>query len=107
MKLVAENISEALYSSQKDVFTHKNNPNMIITVYKAPDGRISAIENPYHLRFPFSLCQILTRNVETWACNNNYLINGEDPCGEKKIFGIKASDIPRSHELRTLFKNKF
>lgn len=107
MKLVPENINEVMYESRKDVFTNKNNPHIVITVHKGPDGRIGAIDNPQRVRFPFVLGQIMSRNIETWACNNNFLINGEDPCPEQKVFGIKASQIPQGHELRRLFPNKF
>jgi hypothetical protein len=48
-----------------------------------------------------------TRSIETWACNNGFKIDGKDPCPEKKIFGIRAKDIPQGHELRMLFPNKF
>jgi hypothetical protein len=43
----------------------------------------------------------------TWACNNGYLVNNKDVCPEKKIFGIKISDIPKGHELRHIYPHKF
>ena len=107
MNLVPENINEAVYGPRKDVFTHKNNRNIVITVHKGPDGRIGAIDNPQRIRFPFLLGQIMSRNIETWACNNNFLVDDVDPCPEKKIFGIKVSDIPQGHELRHIFPQKF
>ena len=42
-----------------------------------------------------------------WACNNLFLIDGKDTCPEKKVFGIRASDIPQGHELRKIYPNKF
>jgi len=101
------NVNETVYGSRKDVFTNKNNPRIVITVHKGPDGRIGAIDNPQRVRFPFLLGQIMSRNIETWACNNNFLINGEDPCPEQKIFGVKASQVPQGHEWRRIFPNKF
>lgn len=89
------------------VFTHKNNRNITIIVKKTPDGRISSIVNKSNIRFPFQVGQLLRRDVETWACNNNFLIDGEDLCPEGKVFGIRVSDIPINHEFRRLYPNKF
>jgi len=107
MKLVPENINEAVYGSREDVFRNKNNPRVVITVNKGPDGRITAIDNPQRVRFPFAIGQLMTRNIETWACNNDFLINEHDPCPEQKIFGIKTSQVPQGHEWRRIFPNKF
>jgi hypothetical protein len=49
----------------------------------------------------------LNRNIEVWACNNNFLMDGKDTCPEKKIFGVRASDVPQGHEWRHIFPNKF
>jgi hypothetical protein len=49
----------------------------------------------------------MTRNIETWASNNNFLIDGKDVGPEKKVMGIKVSDIPQGHELRTMYPSKF
>ena len=70
-------------------------------------GRIKSINNQSGVRFPFSEGQGYTRSIETWACNNNFTIDGKSPCGDKKVFGIKTKDIPQGHELRRLFPSKF
>lgn len=90
-------------------FVSKRNRTVAFNVYKNPDGRITRIEKPnhVHVNFPFKIGQILNRNVETWACNNSFYINGKDTCPEEKVFGIRKSDIPHGHELRHLFPNKF
>ena len=62
---------------------------------------------PMGVRFPFSVGQLLQRNVEVWACNNNFLMDDKDTCPEKKIFGVKPSDVPKGHEWRTIYPNKF
>jgi hypothetical protein len=86
---------------------NKRNPNLIIMINKGPDGRIISIVNKSGIRFPFNVGQAISRNLEIWACNNNFYMDGEDTCPEKKIFGIKTSDIPKGHEFRNLFPNKF
>ena len=70
-------------------------------------GRITEIENETGMRFPFSVGQILNRTAEVWACNNNFLMDGKDTCPEKKIFGVKSSDVPQGHEWRHIFPHKF
>ena len=95
------------FGEQEIVFAHKNNPRIVITIIKSRDGRISSIDNKAGFRFPFSVGQLLQRNIETWACNNDFLIDGKDTCPEEKIFGIKKSDIPQGHELRMLYPGKF
>jgi hypothetical protein len=95
------------------VFTNKRNPRMSISVSVSPDSRITYIENETGsasnggIRFPFSVGQSLSRNIEVWACNNNFYMDGKDTCPEKKIFGVKASDVPPGHEWRHIFPNKF
>jgi hypothetical protein len=34
-------------------------------------------------------------------------MDGKDMSPEKKVMGIKVSDIPLGHELRTLYPGKF
>jgi hypothetical protein len=102
-KLVNEGFSDV-----KITFTHKINPSLSFVVYKNLDGRISRVDNlNSRIRFPFNVGQRINRNIETWACNNNFLIDGNDPCPEQKIFGVKVSDVPRGYEWRTIFPNKF
>jgi len=102
----ADLIDESIHEREVK-FTNKRNPRLEIVVTKSPDGRITGIENETGIRFPFSVGQLLQRNVEVWACNNNFLMNGEDTCPEKKIFGVKVSDVPQGHEWRHIFPNKF
>lgn len=91
----------------KVIFKSKRRPNMVIVVLKTPDGRIVEIENEFNINFPFKVGQILNRNHEVWACNNNYFVNDKDTCPEEKVFGIRKKDIPQGHELRMLFPGKF
>lgn len=95
------------YQEKEIEFTHKQNSNKVIMVKKSPDGKITAIVNKANVRFPFQIGQSFTQNIQTWACNNNFLIDGVDPCPDKKVFGIKTKDIPIGHELRKLYPNKF
>jgi hypothetical protein len=101
-----ESIDESIYE-REIVFTSKRNPRLVIIVKKSPDGRITEIENESGIRFPFSVGQLLQRNVEVWACNNNFLMDGKDTCPDKKIFGVKTKDVPQGHEWRHIFPNKF
>lgn len=101
-----EEITEA-FGRNEIVFTGKRNPRLVITVKISPDRRISEINNKTGIRFPFVVGQPLGRNIEVWACNNNFLMDGQDTCPEKKIFGVKASDVPQGHEWRHIFPNKF
>ena len=89
------------------IFTSKRNTRLVIKVTKSPDGRIKEIENETGIRCPFSIGQILNRNVEICACNNNFLMDGKDMCPEEKVFGIRKKDIPQGHELRMMFPEKF
>ncbi len=90
-------------------FVSKRNQTQAFNVYKTRDGRITRIEKPdhVHIRFPFVVGQVLNRNSETWACNNNFYIDGKDTCPEEKVFGIRKSDIPMGHQLRHLYPHKF
>jgi hypothetical protein len=74
---------------------------------KVMGGKIASIENNSGVRFPYNTGQIWNRSIETWACNNGFKIDGEDPCPEEKIFGIRKKDIPMGHELRMLYPSKF
>ncbi len=102
----ADLIDESIHEREVK-FTNKRNPRLEIVVTKSPDGRITGIENETGIRFPFSVGQLLQRNVEVWACNNNFLMDGKDTCPEKKIFGIKTKDVPQGHEWRHIFPHKF
>jgi hypothetical protein len=101
-----KNFNESL-NLREVKFTNKRNGRLEIVVTKSPDGRIINIENETGIRFPFSVGQILNRTAEVWACNNNFLMDGKDTCPEKKIFGVRASDVPQGHEWRHIFPNKF
>lgn len=80
-------------------------------------SQIKNIDNPINFRFPFPIGSNWNRSIETWCCNNRFnkietLANGRvihelDPCPEEKIFGIRTKDIPKGHELRLLYPNKF
>jgi hypothetical protein len=100
-------ITENYLNTREIVFTHKRNRTLTITITITPDGFIDDIINDRGVRFPFSKGQRFQRNIESWACNNDYLMNGEDTCPEEKIFGIRVSDIPQGHELRYIYPNKF
>ncbi|MEI6746939.1 MAG: hypothetical protein WCL34_13330, partial [Methylococcaceae bacterium] len=89
------------------VFKKKVNPGVTITVRTHPGGQITDIENTHNIRFPFVVGQILNMGHRTWACSNGFMVNDSDPCGEKKIFGIRASDIPAGDPLRLMYPNKF
>lgn len=103
---VVDLIDESVYE-RKVRFTNKRNPRLEIVVTKTQDGRITNIENKTGIRFPFSVGQILNRTAEVWACNNNFLMDGKDTCPEKKIFGVRAKDVPQGHEWRHIFPHKF
>lgn len=94
-------------SLKKDIIlTSKRNRELTIKVTIVAD-RISEIENNANIRFPFEIGQTISRNIETWACTNNFLLDNKDTCPEKKIFGVKISDVPKNHEWRTIYPNKF
>ena len=104
MKKFDEFINESYV--RKIELKHKNNPNLTIT-FEVKDGRIFNIENNARMRFPYIEGQYFNRNMETWCCNNNFLLDEKDTCPEPKVFGIRTKDIPQGHELRYLFPNKF
>lgn len=95
---------EAFVTNGKIVLTSRQNRDIILTIL---GGRIDTIDNQSGVNFPYREGEQYTRSIETWACNNGFKIDGKDPCPEKKIFGIRAKDIPQGHELRMLFPNKF
>ncbi len=70
-------------------------------------GKIEEIDNQSGVPFPFAVDQPITVFMKSWACNHGFKWNGEDPCPEEKVFGIKQSHIPMGHELRRMFPNKF
>jgi len=93
------------FSSEKEIeFTSRQRRKIIV---KVQGGRIKDIDNQSGVRFPFHVGQQINRSIETWACNNNFQMDGNDPCPEKKVFGIKAKDIPKGHELRKIYPSKF
>jgi hypothetical protein len=80
-------------------------------------GRIKEVVNNSRVNFPFSNGYNWNRSIYTWACNNHFdtietIINGntvktEKTCPDKKIFGVKTKDVPKGHEWRSIFPNKF
>jgi hypothetical protein len=104
MKKFAEFINESY--NRKIELKHKRNPNLTIT-FEVIDGKIYNIQNNAHMRFPYIEGQYFNRNMETWCCNNNFLLDGKDTCTEPNVFGIRTKDIPQGHELRYLFPHKF
>ncbi len=103
-----ENIKKFEQFNEKVItFIGKRNPKLVIRVTKNADGKITNIENKTGIRFCFSVGQTYNRNAEIWAANNNFLVDGIDHSPEEKLFGIKVSDIPKGHELRSLYPNKF
>ena len=105
-EITTESVNEE-FGKNEIIFTGKRNPRLTIIVKISPDRRISEIENKTGIRFPFVVGQPLNRNIEVWACNNNFLIDGQDTCPEKKIFGVRSSDVPQGHEWRHIFPHKF
>jgi hypothetical protein len=72
-------------------------------------GKIERIDNPDNWKVPFFVGQPVTVFMKGWACSHGFKWNGDDPCdpGEKKVFGVKSKYIPKGHEWRTIFPNKF
>ena len=75
--------------------------------FKVQDGKIHDLINESGIRFPFPEGSPYNRSIEIWCCSNGFLLNGEDMCPEKKVFGIRQKDIPMGHELRTIYPGKF
>ena len=88
-------------------FTKKVNPRIKIVVKCYPNMSIFEIENEHNIRFPYVVGQVLNMGHKNWACVNGWLINDEDPCPEKKVMGIRVSDVPEGHPLRHLYPGKF
>jgi len=97
-------IYEAYSGENKINLVSRQGREIIVSV---TGGRITEINNDAGIRFPYSVGQTVNAGMKTWACNNVFKWNGEDPCPEEKIFGIRKKDIPQGHELRLLFPHKF
>ena len=41
------------------------------------------------------------------SVSESFLLNGEDTCPGKKIFGVRTSDVPQGHEWRKIYTGKF
>lgn len=94
-------------NSNEIVLTGKRNPKLIINII-IESGEILDIINRTNQRFPFQKGNLFNIHaLNNWACNNNFTLNDKDTCPEKKVFGIKTSDIPKGHELRMLYPSKF
>lgn len=82
----------------KIIFRKTVNPRVTITVEKYPNGQIVDIINPFNVRFPFEIGQVLNRGYETWAhtAGYEYSMDGHNYKGgpEKKKFGIPVSMLP-------------
>lgn len=66
------------YEEKKTILKNKKT-NQVIMLKKAPDGKITSIVNRTGIRFPFQIGQTLNQSINTWAHNNDFLINGEEP----------------------------
>lgn len=104
MKKFDEFINEGYKRSVE--LQNKRNASLIIT-FDVIGGRIQNIVKSNNVRFPYSEGQPYNRGVETWCCNNNYLMDGKDTCPEEKVFGIRKKDIPKGDPLRYIYPNKF
>ena len=89
------------------VFKKKTNPQITITVRCYPNMQIVEIINERNIRFPYSVGQVLNMGHRNWACVNGWLVNDKDVCPEKKVMGIRVSDIPQGHPLRYIYPHKF
>lgn len=97
-------LKESVNNKEIILISKRNHRQIKVTMQ---NNRIFDIENNSNIRFPFSVGQPINRNLETWACTNDFIMDGKDTCIEKKIFGIKVSDIPKTHEWRKIYPNKF
>jgi hypothetical protein len=104
MKKFDDFINEA-YVRKVELVSKRNN-SLTIT-FDVIGSRIQNIVNNANIRFPYVEGQPFNRDVETWCCNNNFLLDGKDTCPEEKIFGMRKKDIPQGHPLRTIYPNKF
>ena len=89
---------------KEHILTSRRNQNITV---KLQGSVIKEIDNQTGIRFPFAVGSNWNMSISTWACNNNFKLNGQDPCPEEKIFGIKKSQIPMGHELRSIYPGKF
>lgn len=106
-RIVKKIINEDDYKNTTKIeFQHKRNPRLNFSILVDNDNRIVDIED-VNVRFPFKIGQRLYRNIEVWACNNLFKIDGKDTCPEEKVAGIKVSDIPKGHILRMMYPSKF
>ena len=92
------------FKEEEITLTSKQNRDIKISVKQ---GKIMTVDNKSGVNFPFKQGQMYNASVKSWAKNNNFKWNGQNLDDEKKVFGIKAKDIPKGHELRTMFPNKF
>lgn len=78
-------------------------------VIEVKHGKIDSISNESGVPFPYFEGQPVTVFMKSWACNYGFKWNGKSACdpGEKKIFGVKAKYIPKEHEWRKIWPNKF
>ena len=78
-------------------------------IVKTKHGKIEEITNDSGVSFPFHAGQPVTVFMKGWACNHGFSWNGKDACdpGEKKVFGVKVKDVPKGHEWRSIWPNKF
>lgn len=70
-------------------------------------GKIKNLVNNSGVRFPFSEGANYNGRIEIWCCNNGFTMDGNDMCPEQKVFGVKASDIPKNDPLRFIYPGKF
>ena len=97
-------VYESFSEPQEITLTSRQGRTIMIIIQ---GGRIDKIQNNSGVNFPYSVGQSYNMGMKTWACNRGFKWNGEDPCPEEKIFGIRKSDIPMGHELRHIYPNKF
>ena len=97
-------IYENYGNSKEMILTSRQNREIRIII---EGGRITSIDNQSGVRFPWQVGQPSNQGINTWACNNGFKIDGQDPCPEKKIFGVRTKDVPQGHEWRMIFPNKF
>ena len=104
MKKFEEFINEA-YKRTVELKNKRNNT--IKITFDVIGGKIQNIVKPDGVRFPYEEGQSYNVGMETWCCNNNFLLDGKDTCPEPKIFGIRTKDIPQGDPLRSIYPGKF
>lgn len=88
----------------------RGDPKIIIRVN---NGRIESIENENQYPFPYFQGQPFQKPfISMWACKNGFYLNDEETCRSKKededkIFGVRKKYVPREHEWRRIFPQKF